>query len=145
MDGVDDLGAINSLQVNAGDPEIAMRELPLDHDQRDAFVRHLDSVRMPQLMRRHPAANPGVGGGPLELFAGGGGFPAPAGCRSVDHAQQRAGREAGADLHPRLEAGLGPTVQSDFPPLPALPPADRDLAVRAVEIGLGEVECLADP
>jgi hypothetical protein len=27
-----------------------MPQLPLDHDQRDAFVRHLDSVSVPELM-----------------------------------------------------------------------------------------------
>lgn len=34
-----------------------MSELALDHDQRDAYVRHLDSVRVAQLMRREPPAD----------------------------------------------------------------------------------------
>jgi hypothetical protein len=50
MDGVDDLAGVDALQVNRGDPEVGMPELPLDNRQRDAFVRHLNSMRMPQLM-----------------------------------------------------------------------------------------------
>ena len=34
-----------------------MPELSLDHDQRDPLARHLDRVRMPELMRREPAPN----------------------------------------------------------------------------------------
>jgi hypothetical protein len=36
-----------------------MPKLTLDHDQRDALVRHLDRVRIPELMRREPAAHAG--------------------------------------------------------------------------------------
>ena len=39
MDGVDDLGAVDPLEVDRSDPEIAMAELALDHHQRDAFER----------------------------------------------------------------------------------------------------------
>src|SRR5947209_19430141 len=52
MDRLDDLGAVDALEVDAGDPQIAMPELPLDDHQRDALVGELDSVGMPQLMRR---------------------------------------------------------------------------------------------
>jgi hypothetical protein len=31
-------------------------ELALDHDERDALKRHLDRVRVPQLVRREPPA-----------------------------------------------------------------------------------------
>jgi hypothetical protein len=60
VDGIDDLRAVYALEVNAGDPEVAMPELPLDDDQRNAFVRHLDSVRMPHLMWREPACTPAL-------------------------------------------------------------------------------------
>jgi hypothetical protein len=50
MDGVDDLGAVDSLEVNARDAEVGVPELPLDDDEWDAFVGHLDRVRVPQLM-----------------------------------------------------------------------------------------------
>jgi hypothetical protein len=34
MDGLDDLAAVDGLQVDAGDAEVAMPELALDDDQR---------------------------------------------------------------------------------------------------------------
>jgi hypothetical protein len=37
-----------------------MTDLSLDHDQRDAFVRHLDRVRVSELMGREPAADSGL-------------------------------------------------------------------------------------
>ena len=37
-----------------------MPELALDHEQRDAFVRHLDRVRMAKLMWREPAPDSGL-------------------------------------------------------------------------------------
>ena len=52
MDGFDDLAAVDALEVNACDAEVGMPELALDHDQRDALVRHLDRVGVPQLVRR---------------------------------------------------------------------------------------------
>lgn len=48
-----------------------MPELALDDDQRDTFVRHLDRVRMPQLVRGEPATNTSESGGPSELPASG--------------------------------------------------------------------------
>jgi len=36
MDGVDDLGVIDALQVDRGDAEVAVVELALDDQQRDA-------------------------------------------------------------------------------------------------------------
>ena len=46
VDGVDDLGVVDPLEVDRFDPEVRVRELTLDHDQRDSFAGHLNSVRM---------------------------------------------------------------------------------------------------
>ena len=46
-------------------------ELALDHDERDALVRHLDRVRVPQLMRREPPPHACYGGGMVQLLARG--------------------------------------------------------------------------
>jgi hypothetical protein len=67
MDGGDDLAAVDALQVDAGDPKVGMAELMLDHDQRHAFVRHLDCVSVSQLVRREvsmslSATHPGGSG-----------------------------------------------------------------------------------
>ena len=51
----DDLAAVYALQVDARDAEVRMSELPLDDDERDALVRHLDGVGVPQLVWGEPA------------------------------------------------------------------------------------------
>jgi hypothetical protein len=58
VDGADDLAAVDALQVDAGDPEVGVPELALDHDERNAFVRHLDRVGVPQLVRRDRRLTP---------------------------------------------------------------------------------------
>jgi hypothetical protein len=40
-----------------------MPELPLDHQQRHSFARHLDRVCVSELMRREAASYSGSGGG----------------------------------------------------------------------------------
>jgi len=44
-----------------------MPELPLDDDQRHTLARHLDSVSMPELMRRQPPTHPGGDRGVAQL------------------------------------------------------------------------------
>jgi hypothetical protein len=43
------------LQVDRGEPEVAVAELALDDDKRHAFARQLDGVRMIAGDRRRPA------------------------------------------------------------------------------------------
>ena len=52
MNGVDDLAVIDSLQIDRGNPEARVAELPLDYVERHAFASHIDSVGVPKLMRR---------------------------------------------------------------------------------------------
>jgi len=54
VDGGDDFAAVDALEVGAGDAEVGVTELPLDHDERDAFMRHLDGVSVAKLVRREP-------------------------------------------------------------------------------------------
>jgi hypothetical protein len=44
VDGADDFAAVDALEVDAGDPEVGVPELALDHDERNALVRHFDCV-----------------------------------------------------------------------------------------------------
>ena len=44
VDGVDDLGLVDALQVNRGDAEVGAAELALDDDQRYPLAGHLDGV-----------------------------------------------------------------------------------------------------
>jgi hypothetical protein len=51
VDGVDDLGAVDALEVDARDPEVGVPELALDDHERNALVCHLDRMGMPELVR----------------------------------------------------------------------------------------------
>ena len=44
------ISLLSTLQIDARDAEVRMSELPLDHDQRHTFVRHLDRMGVSQLM-----------------------------------------------------------------------------------------------
>ena len=60
MDGVDDLGVVDPLKVDGRDPEVGVAELPLDDVQGHALARHLDGVRVAQLVRSEAAPHPGL-------------------------------------------------------------------------------------
>src|SRR5215207_897208 len=62
VDGVDDLGVVDALQVDRGDPEVGVAELALDDDQRHAFAGHLDGMRVAELVRRKAPTHPGLAG-----------------------------------------------------------------------------------
>ena len=57
MDGLDDLCVVDPLEVDRRDAEVAVAELALDDDERDALVGHLDGVPQPELMRCEASAN----------------------------------------------------------------------------------------
>jgi hypothetical protein len=46
-----------------------MPELTLAHHERNALVRHLDRVRVTQLMRREPPSDTRLAGGAAQLLA----------------------------------------------------------------------------
>jgi hypothetical protein len=54
-----------------------MAELALDHQQWDAFARHLHRVGVAQLMRREPASHSGTTGHFVQLNADSGWRPRP--------------------------------------------------------------------
>jgi hypothetical protein len=89
VDGFDDLGVVDALQVDRSDAEVAVAELALDDDQWHAFASELDGVGVPELVRREAAADAGRDGGPAQLRSGGGAGPVPAARWSVDDAEQR--------------------------------------------------------
>src|SRR5438045_1449197 len=105
MERGDDLGAVDPLEVDAGYPQVAMPQLTVDRHQWHALACELDSMTMPQLMRRKSASDAGRFGGAAQLFACRGGFPAPPSGGAVDHAEQRPDRQRRADLLP-LGEGL---------------------------------------
>jgi hypothetical protein len=120
-------------------------ELALDHDQRDAFVCHLDGVRVAALVRREPAPDARRSSSVLQLLAGCGRLPMPPAGRAVDDAEQRSGRQTRPELKPRVELVPGPPVHPNLAPLPALAAAHEHRAPRAVEIGLSKRKRFSDP
>jgi hypothetical protein len=58
VDGVDDLGIVDALEVDRGDGEVAVAELALDDHQRDALIGHLHRMSAAELMRREPPPHP---------------------------------------------------------------------------------------
>ena len=64
MHGLDDLGVVDALQVDRRDPDVAVTELALNHDQRHAFASELDGMGVPRVVRRNAAANTGDRGRP---------------------------------------------------------------------------------
>ncbi len=69
MNGVNDLGAVDALQVDRCDPEVGMPELALDHDERDALVSHLDGMGVTELVGCEATTHTSRSGGVSELAA----------------------------------------------------------------------------
>ena len=103
VDGLDDLGVVDPAEVSRCDREIGVTEMALDHDQRDPFTRHLNRVRVPQLMRREPTTHPGRDRGVVQLFAEARRGARPAAGRPAQDAEQSFDRQGRAQLEPRLE------------------------------------------
>jgi hypothetical protein len=64
-------GVVDAQEVDRGDAKVAVAQLALDDDERDALVRHLDGVGVAELMRREAPANACGCGCAAELGAGG--------------------------------------------------------------------------
>jgi len=71
VDGVDDLAAVDSLEVDARNAEVGVPELALDHDERDTFARHLNRVSVPHLVRGESPTHSRASGRTVQLLARG--------------------------------------------------------------------------
>jgi hypothetical protein len=72
VDGVDDLGVVDALQIDRRDAEVRVRELSLDNRERHAFSRHLNGVGVTHLVWSEPSAHTGERRDPAKLFSRGG-------------------------------------------------------------------------
>lgn len=79
-----------------------MPELTLDYDQRHALMRHLDSVRVTELVRREPPPHARARGGTHQWLASRRRLP-PAADGRADHTEERANGQLTADGNPRLQ------------------------------------------
>jgi hypothetical protein len=86
MDGFDDLGVVDALEIDRRDAEIALAELALDDDQWHALASHLDGTSVPELVRRKAPANTRLDRRSVQVRSGGGTGPLPTACRAVDAA-----------------------------------------------------------
>lgn len=86
MHRADDPAAVDALEVDAGDAQVGVSELALDHNEGNAFVRHLDRVRVSELMRRESTPDTSCSSCVVELLACRRRLPPSSRGRSVDHA-----------------------------------------------------------
>ena len=88
-----------------------MPELSLDDVDWHPLPGKLDRVRMPQLVRREPAANTRLGGELSQFPADGGGWPRAAAGGAIDDAEQRTDRKQDAMLEPAVQVRLIPSSE----------------------------------
>ncbi|MEA2243233.1 MAG: hypothetical protein QOD24_2789 [Solirubrobacteraceae bacterium] len=88
MDGVDDLGVIDPLEVDRGDAEVSVPQLALDDVQRHAFPRHLDGMRVTQLKWRKAPPHTDLGRGAAQLLTNAGSCQRSSAGAVVDDADQ---------------------------------------------------------
>ncbi len=81
--------------------QLALAQLALDDNERYAFVSHLDSVGVLELVGRETTPHACRGGRVMWLLARGGGFPAATRGRSMQHAEHRPDRKVSSDLKSR--------------------------------------------
>jgi hypothetical protein len=72
VDGGDDFLGVDALEVDRGGAEVGVAELALDDVQRHAFAGELERMGVAELVRREPAAHPGLDGESVKLEAHGG-------------------------------------------------------------------------
>src|SRR5215207_11255 len=117
---LNDLAAVDALQVDGRDVEVAVSELAPDDDQRHAFARHLDGMGVPELVWREPAPHSCRGRGAPKLGACRGGRPVTSACCAVDDAQHRTDRKLAPHIKPGLKLFPAPRRPCRLATAPAL-------------------------
>ena len=123
------------LQVDRGNPEVRLAELPLDHVERHAFSSHLNSVRVPKQMRREATTHAGSDRELAKGFANSRGRPWATQRWTVDDAKQ-CSAQGDAEAEPRVDLFPRPPIHADLASLAAFAAADEDRAAVSVEVTL---------
>ena len=126
VDGVDDFVVVDALEIDAGDAEVGVSELALDHVERDPFAGHLYGMSVTQLMRREAAAYSGVRGESAQVATDGGGCPWASAGLSGNHAEQRADGKLNSCVQPGTKLFPAPWVHADLASASALAAAHED-------------------
>jgi hypothetical protein len=140
----DHLGVVGSLQVDRGDTKVGVPELALDYVERHALPRHLDRVRMTQLVRREPAPDACSDREMTKLLSRSRARPWSPPGGTVDDAEDRSDGHLGAVLGPRTKLLPAPIVHAGFSSLTTLASADEKGAAAGIEIRFGQIQRFAD-
>jgi hypothetical protein len=144
VDSLDDLAAVDALQVDRRDAEVAVPELTLDDDQWHALASHIDGVGVAQLVRREATPHSCRSRGTPQLGACRRRRPVPTARRAGDYAEHRADRQRAAQIQPGLELFEAPRVHADLAAPPALAASDQERAATLIQIGFSQGERLLD-
>jgi hypothetical protein len=135
--GVDDLGVVDALQVDRGDAEVGVSELPLDDVRGTPSRASRRRARGAVGVARSAVARPLARGVP-QLGARRGGRPRPAARRTVDDAEQRSDRQLNAGLEPGRELSPGPVMHPDLAAAAPLAVPYQYRPAARVQVGFGE-------
>jgi hypothetical protein len=86
VDGVDDLGGVDPIEVDRGDTKVDVPELALDHVEPHALAGHLDGMCVAKLVRGEAAADASRCSDAAEMVASGGACPGSSAGLAVDDA-----------------------------------------------------------
>jgi hypothetical protein len=144
VDGLDDFGLVDALQVGGGDAEVGVAELALDDDQRHTFTCHLDRMGVPELVWCEAPADICRDGRPAQVRSGGGARPRSAARGTVDDAEPAARRAIGPAA--RAKGASPPSPMGPFRVRGGVRPCatDEQRASAVIQIGFGERECFLD-
>src|SRR5215212_5821743 len=138
VDGVDDLGVVDALEVDRGDAEVAVSKLALNDDQGHAFAGHLDGVGVAELVWGEPSSHAGSGGGLTKFLARRGVGPVPSTRRSGEDAEQRSDWKLEPSLKPGLQLLPAPGVHADLASAATFAVTHEHGPAAWVEINFGE-------
>jgi hypothetical protein len=119
-------------------------ELALNHNDRQAFMGHLNSVGVTELVWRKPAANPSPLRGITQLCTETSRRAWPPPCRSAQDAEQGADGQRCTVREPGFELSPRPAVHPNLTTFAALAATNEDRATITVKVTFGQRECLTD-
>jgi hypothetical protein len=124
-DGLDDLAAVDPLQVDRGDAEIRVSQLSLDDVQRHPLAGHLDHMGVAQLVRREAAPDTGPQRQVPKLRADGRARPRASPCLAFDGTEERADGQPEPYLEPGAQLIPAPLIHPNLTSLAALATANQ--------------------
>ena len=110
MDGVNDLGCVDPVEIDRRHAKVDMAELALDHVEGHALAGHLNGMGVAKLVWREAPPHSGIGCDAAQVVARSGWGPWPPPGLTIDHTEQRADRHRNSTGEQRSEL-LTPTTR----------------------------------